>query len=388
LAVLLFISFELRDSYHHAARWIRTKVPEIMHELFTRDFYCQLKADDMDLRTALNKLESFVFDETLNAAAPGFNLEDVMNATTCYTGGRSFSEWIRTIEPPDTFQEVVDSMIQWWYCCEGVFKTRIAFPEWFRPFRPSDAPRLSEQFVVSPSRMANQVQQLTRGPSASKSSAGSTICTTTQVMQGNETLAPTMAGMQLQNPPGHVDPMGGFGGVPGPMPFNANTTTRINPEVRINSHVYPQMPTHTPMEIEPTSSFPSFCAGMTTPVSSAYVTPTMRNSPPLLPIPQLQNAFAQSPRPVATFQPGQIIHFAHPAVPPPKQTDWACQFHLRDEVHRQYIVLKCNNHNPAGLLGAEVNYYPEALYLRGPHAQGHFMIDIKPGSYSYFQAFK
>jgi hypothetical protein len=276
LALLLFISFELRDNYHHAARWIRTKVPEIMHELFTRDFYCQLKANNMDLRTALNKLESLVLDETLNAAASTFNLEDVMNATTCYTGGRIFSEWIRTIEPPYTFEEVVDSMIQWWYHLKGVFKTRIAFPEWFRPFKPSDALMLSEQFVVPPSIMANQVQQLTRGPSASESSAGSTICRTTQVMQGNETLAPTMAGMQLQNPSSHVNPMGGFGGVPGSMPFNANTTTRINPEVRINSHVYPQMPIHTPMEIEPTSSFPSFCAGMTTPVSSAYVTPTMR----------------------------------------------------------------------------------------------------------------
>jgi hypothetical protein len=190
----------------------------------------------------LNKLESLIFDETMNAATPGFNLEDVMNATTRYTGGRSFSEWIRTIEPPYTFEEVVDNMIQWWYRFEGLFKTRIAFPDWFRPFRPSDAPRLSEQFVVPPSRMANQVQQLTRGPSASESSAGSTICRTTQIMQGNETLVPTMAGMQLQNPPGNVNPMGGFGGVPGPMPFSASTTTHINPEVRINSHVYPQMP--------------------------------------------------------------------------------------------------------------------------------------------------
>jgi hypothetical protein len=138
-------------------------------------------------------------------------------------------------------------------------------------------------------------------------------------MQGNETLAPTMAGMQLQNPPSNVNPMGGFGEVPGPMPFNANAATRINPEVRMNPHIYPQMPTHTPMEIELTPSFPSFCAGMTTPVSSVYVTPTMRNSPPLPPVPQLQNAFAQSPRPVATFQPGQIIHFAHPAVPPPNK---------------------------------------------------------------------
>jgi hypothetical protein len=40
LALLLFISFELLDSYHHAARWIKIKLPEIMHELFIRDFYC------------------------------------------------------------------------------------------------------------------------------------------------------------------------------------------------------------------------------------------------------------------------------------------------------------------------------------------------------------
>jgi hypothetical protein len=44
LALLLVISFELRDSYHHAARWIWTKVSKSMHELFTRDFYCQLEA--------------------------------------------------------------------------------------------------------------------------------------------------------------------------------------------------------------------------------------------------------------------------------------------------------------------------------------------------------
>jgi hypothetical protein len=94
------------------------------------------------------------------------------------------------------------------------------------------------------------------------------------------------------------------------------------------------------------------------------------------------------PRPTATIQPGHIVHFAHPSISPVKQMDWACQFHLRDELHKQHIVLKCNNHNPAGLLGADVNYYLEALYLRGPHAQGHFMIDIKPGSHSYFQAFK
>jgi hypothetical protein len=49
LALLLFISLELWDSYHHATRWIWTRVPEIMHELFTRD--CQVKASDIDLRT-------------------------------------------------------------------------------------------------------------------------------------------------------------------------------------------------------------------------------------------------------------------------------------------------------------------------------------------------
>jgi hypothetical protein len=197
-------------------------------------------------------------------------------------------------------------------------------------------------------------------------------------MQGNEILAPTMANMRLQNLANNVNPVGGFGGVPGPVPFNASAAVPYNPEVRINHPVYPQMPTHSPMEIENTPSFPSFCADMTTPVSSAYITPTMRNSPPPPRVPQLQNAFSQLPRPTATIQPGHIVHFAHPSIPPPKQTNWACQFHLRDELHRQYIVLKCNNHNPAGLLGTEVNYYPEGMYLRGPHAQAHFMIDIKP----------
>jgi hypothetical protein len=98
---------------------------------------------------------------------------------------------------------------------------------------------------------------------------------------------------------------------------------------------------------------------MTTLVFSAYITPTMRNSPPPPPVPQLQNAFSPLPRPTATIQPGHIVHFAHPSISPSKQTDWACQFHLRDEFHRQYIVLKCNNHNSGGLLGTEVNYYPE-----------------------------
>jgi hypothetical protein len=171
-------------------------------------------------------------------------------------------------------------MIQWWYRLEGTFKSRIAFPVWFRPFRPSDASRLSEQFVTPPSGMVTQVQQLTQGRSALESSARSTVCRLTQVMQGNEILAPTMASMRLQNPPNNVTPVGGFGGVPRPVPFIASATVPYNPEVRINHPVYPQMPTHSPMEIENTPSFPSFCAGMTTPVSSAYITPTMRNSPP------------------------------------------------------------------------------------------------------------
>jgi hypothetical protein len=58
LALLFFISFELRNSYHHAACWMKIKLPEIMHELFTGDFYCQLKANDMDLHIALTKLKS------------------------------------------------------------------------------------------------------------------------------------------------------------------------------------------------------------------------------------------------------------------------------------------------------------------------------------------
>jgi hypothetical protein len=207
-------------------------------------------------------------------------------------------------------------------------------------------------------------------------------------MQGNEILAPMMANMRLQNPANNVNPVGGYVGILRPVPFIANTIVLYNPEVRINRPVYHQMPTHSPMEIEYTPSFPSFYAGMTTLVASACITPTMRNSPPPPPVPQLQNVVSQLPRPTATIQPGHIVHFAHLSIPPPKQTDWACQFHLCDEFHRQYIVLKCNNHNPAGLLGTEVNYYPEGMYLRGPYAQAHFMIDIKPGSQSYFQAFK
>jgi hypothetical protein len=153
MALLLFISFELRDSYHHGAWWIKIKLPEIMHELFIRDFYCQLKANDRDLLIALTKLESLIFDDTLNTATSNLNLEDLINEQTSYSNGRNFLEWIRTIEPPYIHEPVVDSMIQWWYCLEGTFKTRITFPVWFRPFRPSNAPRLSEQFVTPPSGM-------------------------------------------------------------------------------------------------------------------------------------------------------------------------------------------------------------------------------------------
>jgi hypothetical protein len=240
--------------------------------------------------------------------------------------------------------------------------------------------------VTPPSGMATQVQQLTQGRSGSESSAGRAVCRSTQVMQGNEILAPTIANMRLQNPANNANPVGGYGGIPGPVPFIANATVPYNPELRINHPVYPDAYSFAHADRE-YSIFSFFCAGMTTLVSSAYITPTTRNSPPPPHIPQLQNAFPQLPRPTAMIHPGHIVHFAHPSIPPPKQTDWACQFHLRDEFHRQYIVLKCNNHNPAGL-GTEVNYYPEGMYLRGPHAQPHFMIDVKPGSQSYFQAFK
>jgi hypothetical protein len=160
---------------------------------------------------SLTKLESLIFVDTLNTANSNFNLEDLINEQTSYSNGRNFLEWIRATEPPYTHEPVVDSMIQWWYRLEGTFKTRIAFPVWFRPFRPSDAPRLSEQFVTPRSGMVTQVQQLTRGRSASESSAGSTVCRSTQVMQGNEILAPTMASMRLQNPTNNVNSVGGFG---------------------------------------------------------------------------------------------------------------------------------------------------------------------------------
>jgi hypothetical protein len=57
-----------------------------MHDLFTRDFYCQLKANDMDLSIALTKLESLIFNDTLNTATPDFSLEDLMNEQTSYLG--------------------------------------------------------------------------------------------------------------------------------------------------------------------------------------------------------------------------------------------------------------------------------------------------------------
>jgi hypothetical protein len=123
--------------------------------------------------------------------------------------------------------------------------------------------------------MANQVQQLTRGRSASESFADSTVCRATQVMQGNEILAQPMANMQLQGAPRtiNVNPVGGFGRVPGPVPFNTTAAVPYNPEVRINPSVNAQMPTHSPMEIETTQAIPSFCTGMVTPAVSAYVTP-------------------------------------------------------------------------------------------------------------------
>jgi hypothetical protein len=114
-----------------------------MHELFIRDFYCQFKANDIDLHIAPTKLESLIFDNILNTVTSNFNLEDLMNEQTSYSNGRNFLEWIRAIEPPYTYEPVVDSMIQWWYRLERTFKTRIAFSVWFRPFWPSDAPRLS-----------------------------------------------------------------------------------------------------------------------------------------------------------------------------------------------------------------------------------------------------
>jgi hypothetical protein len=118
LALLLSISFELRDNYHHGARWIKIKLPKIMHKLFISDFYCQLKGNDRDLHIALTKLESLIFDDTLNTATSNFNLEDLMNEQTSYSDGRNFLEWIRAIEPPYTYEPVVDSMIQWWYRLE------------------------------------------------------------------------------------------------------------------------------------------------------------------------------------------------------------------------------------------------------------------------------
>jgi hypothetical protein len=61
-----------------------------MQELFTRDFYCQLKANDMDLNIALIKLEFLILDKTLDEATLGFSLEDLMNEQTSYSNGRNF----------------------------------------------------------------------------------------------------------------------------------------------------------------------------------------------------------------------------------------------------------------------------------------------------------
>jgi hypothetical protein len=131
--------------------------------------------------------------------------------------------------------------------------------------------------VTPPSGMAKQVQQQTRGRSALESSAGSTVCRATQVMQGNEILA----NMQLQGVLRaiNVNPVGGFGRVLGPVPFNTAASAPYNPKVRINPPMNVQMPTHSPMEIETTQAIPSFCTGMVTPAVFAYVTPTMWNSP-------------------------------------------------------------------------------------------------------------
>jgi hypothetical protein len=71
-------------------------------------------------------------------------------------------------------------------------------------------------------------------------------------MQGKEILAPTMANMRLQNHANNANPVGGFGGIPGPLPSNASAAIPYNPEVRINHPIYPQMPTHLPMEVENT----------------------------------------------------------------------------------------------------------------------------------------
>jgi hypothetical protein len=219
-------------------------------------------------------------------------------------------------------------MIQWWYYFEGVFKIRISIFILVDPSKSSHAPKSFEHFVAPSSGMTNHVQQLTGGCSTSESSAGSAVCRSTQVTQRNKVLTPMMANMRLRNSAGNVNHVGSFGGVPGPVSFSASAAAHYNPNVRINLLVYPLMPTHSSMEIETTPSFPSFCAGMTAPVSSAYITPTMQNSLPPPPVPQLQNAFSQLSGPTATIQPGHVIHFAHLSIPPTKQTDWVCQIYL------------------------------------------------------------
>ena len=275
-------------------------------------------------------------------------------------------------------QAVTGAMVHWWYRFESLFKTRIAFPCWFREYRPSDAPRLSEQFVMPPSGIATQVQQLTRGPSnPSESSFSNSVCRSAHNKQRSETLVPPMADMQLDPILNNANNGGNFGGTSGATTSTTDPGMCFTPEVRPH-----------PMDLEPNQARPTFWTGMAVPPPSAYVTPTMRNSPPPPPTFQAPHACAPSSGPFVNALPGQIITVNHPYGPPPKQTDWSFQFHLRDALHRQYIVLKCNNHNPMGLLGVEANYYPEPVYLRGPYSQGHFMFDVRPGLDSIFQAYK
>src|SRR6476620_8328321 len=145
---------------------------------------------------------------------------------------------------------------------------------------------------------------------------------------------------------------GNFGGTSGATTSTTDPGMCFQPEVRPH-----------PMDLEPNPTRPTFWTGMAVPPPSAYVTPTMRNSPPPPPTFQAPHACAPSSGPFVNALPGQIITVNHPYCPPPKQTDWSFQFHLRVALHRQYIVLKCNNHNPMGLLGVEANYYPEPVYL-------------------------
>jgi hypothetical protein len=329
-----------------------------------------------------------MFDDTLNTATSNFNLEDLMNEQTSYSNGRNFSEWIRAIEPPYTYGPVVDSMIQWWYRLEGTFKTRIAFPVWFRPFRPSDAPRLSEQFVTPPSGMVTQVQQLTQGRSASESSVGSTVCMSTQVMQGKRDLGAYDGQYAAAESCEQCQSCGRLWRSSGTCTIQRQCNSALqsrgqNQSPGLSSYAYSFA--HGDREY---SIFFFFLCGFDHSgffcLYHAYDAELSTSST----CSSTTECFFPVTSTDCNDPAWAYCHFAHPSILPPKQTDWACQFHLRDEFHRQYIVLKCNNHNPAGLLGTEVDYYLEGMYLRGPHAQAHFMIDVKPGSQSYFQAFK